>query len=202
MSLSFLIWLTMLLISQSAFAQFDSKEKIVWSYSKAASADTVAIKAAIENPVKEKIAVTELTKRTDNTFRILEDKNLLDQKLVAYQNDWYVLKTYLQKYPGDPDVIDRVEVFRTNFALASRGRTCTVVVSASKGLGALVKYAKALDADQGQEFKELGPTVVTRELERAEYKFKSFREGTETGSTDAIPCINAKTAVPVVIVEK
>jgi hypothetical protein len=201
MRFSVLVWLRMLLTSQSGFAQFDSKQKIILSYSKAASADTVALKAAVENPVKAKTAAVALTKRTDDIFRILEDKNLLDQKLVAYQNDWSTLKFDLQKYPANTSVAHRAEVFRINFALASKARTCTVVVSASRGLGALVKYAKALDADQGQEFKELGPTVVTRELERAEYKFKSFREGNETGRTDPIPCIAVKTPVTVVIVE-
>jgi hypothetical protein len=201
MRFSFVVWTILLLMAQSAFAQFNSKEQIIFSYAKAASADTVAIKGAIENPGKAKMAAAELTKRTDNMFRILEDKNLLDQKLVAYQNDWSVLKPYLQKYPGDPDVIDRVELFRTNFALAGRGRTCTVVVNASKGLGALAKYAKALDADLGGEFKDLGPTPATRELERAEYKFKSFRDAKEMGKTDAVACTNVNMTISVFIVE-
>ena len=46
-----------------------------------------------------------------------------------------------------------------------------------------------------------GTTSMTQELEPAEYKFRSFRNGQLTGQTDTIACTTIKGYVKLVIVE-
>jgi hypothetical protein len=103
------------------------------------------------------------------------------------------------------ELAERFISFYDSFLVAGiegmNSSTCTVVVGASKGTGAIVKYAKAADAVRMGAFKDMGFTLVTQEIERAEYIFKSYRSGKETGSTGRVPCVSSTKPVTVTIPE-
>ena len=102
-----------------------------------------------------------LVQKTDYTFNLLQQNQLLDMKLQAYKHSWLDLKPDLSKNPTDPMTRAKFQVFFKNFASATDGTNCTFVVSASQGEGALVMYAKAQDVDTGRQYRELGMVVVT-----------------------------------------
>lgn len=120
---------------------------------------------------------------TNNAFEAWIGGNLLNDRVRAYELSWsYQLRRGLLLQVKDPTWIASTQTFYTSLqrqALSDK-RTVTVTVSASRGDGALVKYAKTADA-ANDLFTDMGFTVVTRELERARYVFRTYRVGRQTG---------------------
>jgi hypothetical protein len=54
----------------------------------------------------------------------------------------------------------KIDNFGTQFSKAAKGRSCMVIVSASRGTGAIVHYAKAQDADMGRTYREFPGTTT------------------------------------------
>jgi len=145
----------------------------------------------------------EVTYKTDAAFTRLEKLNLIDNKLGVYQNHWSsLLKPALTSNPSDATTATKVGLFRSEISKAVKDGNCTIVITASKGEGATIHYSKAHDADLGRAYRQLpGTTTIIHELERAEYRFKSVRNNMETGKSEIVACIDAKTAVKLVINE-
>jgi hypothetical protein len=93
-----------------------------------------------------------------------------------------------------------LRAFLIDVEAATTGKKCTVVISASKGTGAVVEYAKAVDARKGN-FKHMGTTLVQTELEPANYVFVAKRGGKETGRTKEVDCTDVKRHITVDIPE-
>jgi hypothetical protein len=144
----------------------------------------------IDNSSGEAATATKMfVSKTDATFKQLAAKKLLDTKFMAYQAYWGKLRPALQEGSLDETTISKLNSFGAQVVKAAKGGDCTVVISASKGSGAIVSYAKAQDAELGRGYTQLpGSTTIVWELEPAEYKFRCFRKGKETGRTDIVKC--------------
>lgn len=154
------------------------------------------------NDKEEVVAVGKLlVSKGDATFVVLTDEKAMDDKLKAYEVRWVDMKGQFLKDPGDRRSLLKIEEFSINVKLAGKGDKCTVSISATNGSGATVKYAKAADAAKGKfdEFPE--QTTIMREIEPANYVFKSFRNGKETGKKGPVDCTDTKKAVKVEIQE-
>lgn len=128
-------------------------------------------------------AAKALIESTDRAFDALIGENLLDDRLSVYEIRWrYLLRNELVRGMKSAATIADTQLFFASIVPAIMGdkRTVTVTVSASRGSDAVVKYAKAADAAKGV-FGDLGLTVLTRELERARFVFRTLREGKQTG---------------------
>lgn len=191
---------------QQVYAEDQSDRErygIVSKYHKLSLTDASALMVS-DNPKQAFEAASDFTIKTDNTFSQLGKLRLLDNKMVVYQEHWSSsLKPALKNNPRDTGTVFKVGLFRSEIEKAAQGGNCTIVITASNGEGAFVHYAKAQDADLGRSYKQLpGTTTIIQELERAEYKFKSIREGRQTGKTDIVACTDSKTPVKLVISEQ
>jgi hypothetical protein len=191
----------MLSLALAHYALAQDSYRIVSDYADRWAGDRGALMAA-GTPREAAAAAEKFAIRTDKTFQELAKKRLLDKKLGAYQTHWGLLKPVFEANPRDEMTLTKLDGFSAQFVKAAMGGNCTIVISASAGEGAIVHDAKAHDADLGRAYKELpGTTTIIYELERAEYKFKSFRGKKETGRTDIVACTDSKTPVRVVINE-
>lgn len=190
------------LVGQALAQQSDwQRYRIVAAYAESSAADKKALMVA-NTPAEAAAAADTFAIKTDKAFQQLAEKQLLDKKLTAYQTHWGLLKPALQANPLDKWTITKLGLFGAEVVKAAKGGMCTIVISASGGEGAIVHYAKAHDVDLGRSYSQLpGTTTIIHELERAEYKFKCFRSGKETGKTDIVACTDSKAPVKVVISE-
>lgn len=167
----------------------------------AQTADPKAL-AFASSRLEAQAAAADFTGKTDLAFSRLAKNQLLDGKFLAYENVWGALKGKLVADPTDKMTVAKVNGFGVQLVTASYGTNCTVVVAASRGEGATVHYAKSHDADLGRPFRQLsGTTTIIQEVEPAEYVFKAFRAGKETGKTDTVACVSTRIPVKVVIAE-
>jgi hypothetical protein len=126
---------------------------------------------------------------------------LLNPRFAVYKAHWAELKPTFQREPTNAVILQKVDLLGTQLVKATASNGCTATITASGGYGAVVHYAKAHDADLGRAFIQLpGTTTIVRELEPAQYKFKAFRSGRETGKTGVIAC-TGRHPVEVAIVE-
>ena len=130
------------------------------------------------------IAATKLVQETDALFGALTRSNLVTDGLKSYELAWhYQLQSSLLSSALTLGIAEDVRLFRTGLGLASeRKGTTTVTVSASKGNGAVVKFAKLPDAERGL-FTDFGVTTAVRDIESAKYEFHTYREGRDTGKS-------------------
>ncbi len=175
---------------------------IVLGYKANAASDSKALVLAGTH-AEAATAAWEFSKKTDATFSKLKVLGLTDKKFQAYEEYWGgLVKPELQANPRSIVTTTKVGLFPDELAKAAKGGMCTLVISASKGEGAAVHYAKFQDADVGRSFRQLaGTTTIIQEVERAEYVFKCIRNGRETGKTGIVACLDSKTPVKVVIPE-
>lgn len=180
---------------------YRKRYRIVSAYVETSAADKTALMAA-NTPQEAAAAAENFVMKTDSTFQVLAEMRLLDNKLAAYQTHWSLLKPALRANPRDEMTITKLDGFGIEFGKAAKGGKCTIVISASSGEGAIVHYAKAHDAELGRAYRQLpGTTTIIYELERAEYKFKCFRNAKETGRTNVVACTDSKAPVNLVIKE-
>jgi hypothetical protein len=141
---------------------------------------------------------------TDAAFRLLREEKLTNPRIDAYEGQW----KYIKKFDKTSlTFAERVIPFAESFITAGReGRnnvlTCTVTVTAAKGDGGVIRFIKTAAAAQGGKDKEFGVTVATKDVERAEYIFKCYRNDKETGATKGIACTDTKKPVIVKIPEQ
>ncbi|MFY9317361.1 MAG: hypothetical protein WAO95_17625 [Burkholderiales bacterium] len=196
--------LSLLAVSQYSIAEdknASERWRIVSTYLKATSGDTSALMAAM-NSGEARMAAASFSSKTDGTFQELSDKSLIDPKLGVYQKFWKSsVKPELETSPFDKATVTTVGWFSSEIGKAAKGGGCTIVITTSTR-GAFVQFAKAQDADMGRPYRQMpGVTTIIQELERAEYKFKTFRDGKQTGKTDIVACIESNRPVEVVIQE-
>lgn len=119
--------------------------------------------------------------KTNELFRLMNTKCLINDKLELYEIGWRDFRLALtSKDPLTSKVLSNLKAYNENLFAATEGKGCTVRVFSTKGNGAEIKYAK-LDGD----FIEMGLSVATQELERAQYRFEAYRDGTRTGAVSA-----------------
>ena len=158
--------------------------------------------AAKEKKVPNKSTVERIKTATDETFSILHSEKLMTTRLDAYESHWTSIKKIEDGLVFGVKATPFVKAFTVaGQDGANKVSTCTILVSASKGDGAVIRYIKSAEL-KGGKFKELGVTVVIQEVERAEYVFKSYRNDVETGSTQGVPYVDAKKTVKISIQEK
>ena len=144
-----------------------------------------------------------LVQRTDELFIRLNDQNLLDNKMKAYEMQWRRLAPILVNNPQSAGVQAKMVMLFENIGYAAKGDKATVNVASSKGSGASVKYAKEVDANSGR-FQDWGDPTTTsyKELERGNYVFKLFRGDRETGQTGPVACTDTEKPKTVTVQEQ
>lgn len=175
---------------------------VIYGYKTTAQADAKALALATSSG-EATTAAFGFAKKTDDAFAKLKTLGLSDRKLLVYEEYWGgLIKPRLQDDPQNAYTTIKVGAFPEELFRAAKGGLCTLVVSASRGEGATVHYAKAHDAQLGRSFRQLaGTTTIIQEIEKAEYVLKCIRNGKETGKTGVIACLDSKTPVKVVIEE-
>jgi hypothetical protein len=148
--------------------------------------------------VKVYSSTNDFVKAVDAVFSDLHSRDLMTKKLETYEKHWKDLRksSHISK-PESPKMRDLVMAsFATNLFLAAEGGRCTVTVSASGGTGAVVKCAKAADAESGP-FRELGLSTIPADVEKANYVFIAYRKSVETGRTDQKDCTGSTASVEI-----
>lgn len=175
------------------------KTLLVDDYSASATKRVAELKSAKTKEDADK-AAKGFSASTDDVFRRLESDKLIDDKLEAYRAYWKALGPKLEKAPQNKAVLAAVEAFPDDLLAAAKGNKCTVTVSASKGDGAEITYIKFVDDGKAKD-SHFGVTLVTKEVEAAEYVFRSHRKGAQTGESK-VKCTDTKKPVAVSVQEK
>lgn len=177
----------------------EQREQKVTAYLRSLETDLGAL--SDKNAAEAAKVAQKIGKDTTTMFQGVYRENLTNDRLAAYAKYWtYGLGDRFAENPAGQKAA--MKVFAAGLAESIKGRKsnkCSVTVVASNGEGAVIKYAKPPDDRKGI-FKEMPrPTMVTHDVERAQYIFHSYRNGRETGKTEAIVCTGE--TQPVVVSE-
>jgi hypothetical protein len=182
------------LSSPFAHAQEEARKGIVMNHFRRFFNEPLEniVKKAYITDVKIAVAKEEFDEAVTATFAELRRRDLMNNKMISYEKYW---KNVVK--PESPRILAiMLTSYAKNLILAAEGGRCTVSASASGGNGAVVKCAKAADANDGP-FNELGISTVQAEVEKANYVFIAFRNGKETGRTDQKDCTGSTQTVEI-----